>query len=135
MRLTHFVSIAGAALLFGGFYFGSTANAAEGANPPCKAPANLTDLEQPLPRTSARIAAGESIKIIAIGSSSTAGSGASKPEASYPSQLAVELTRQFPRSQVTVINRGINGQESGDMLARLKADVIDEKPTLVIWQV
>lgn len=134
MRLTHFL-IAGTALAFGGFYFASTAIAAEGANPPCKAPANLTDLEQPLPHTTARIAAGEPVKIVAIGSSSTAGAGASKPEASYPNRLAVELAAQFPRSQVTVINRGTNGQESADMLARLKTDVLEEKPTLVIWQV
>src|SRR4051794_3269215 len=106
MRLTHF-SLVAAALLFGGFSFVSEANA-EGANPPCKAPANLTDLEQPLSRTTARIAAGEPVKIVAIGSSSTAGSGASKPEASYPSRLAVELAAHFPRSQVTVINRGTN---------------------------
>ena len=134
MRLTHFLTL-GAALVFGGFYFASLANAADGANPPCKAPPNLTDLEQPLPRTTARIAAGEPVKIVTIGSSSTAGAGASKPEASYPSRLAVELAAQFPHSQVTVINRGANGQEAGDMLARLKTDVLDEKPTLVIWQV
>src|SRR6478735_2038755 len=122
MRLTHF-SLFGAALVFGGFYFASAAGAAEGANPPCKAPTNLTDLEQPLPRTTARLAAGESVTIVAIGSSSTAGAGASKPEASYPSRLAVELAAEFPRSQVTVINRGTNGQEAADMLARLKTDV------------
>jgi ABC-type Fe3+-hydroxamate transport system substrate-binding protein len=133
MSLTHFLLV-GAALLFGGFYFDSAANA-EGANPPCKAPANLTDLEEPLPHTTARIAAGEPVTIVAIGSSSTAGAGASKPEASYPNRLAVELAAQFPRSQVTVINRGMNGQESSDMLARLKSDVLNEKPTLVIWQV
>jgi lysophospholipase L1-like esterase len=134
MRLTHFFTVS-AALLLGGFYFDSAAIASETANPPCKAPANLTDIEQPLPHVTARIAAGEPVKIVAIGSSSTAGSGASKPEASYPSRLAVELSAQFPRSQITVINRGVNGQESGDMLARLKADVLDDKPTLVIWQV
>jgi hypothetical protein len=134
MRLTHFLLV-GAALVFGGFYFDSSVSAAESANPPCKAPTNLTDLEEPLPHTTARIAANEPVKIVAIGSSSTAGAGASKPEASYPNRLAVELATQFPRSQVTVVNRGANGQESGDMLARLKGDVLDEKPTLVIWQV
>jgi len=135
MRLSHSLFFTSVALLFGGFYFVSAARAAEGGPPPCKAPASLTDLEQPLPHTAARIAAGEPVKIVTIGSSSTAGSGASKPDASYPSRLAVDLAAQFPRAQVTVINRGINGQESGDMLARLKADVLDEKPTLVIWQV
>lgn len=124
-----------AALVFGGFCFASaSARAAEPA-PPCKAPPSLTDLGHPLPHTSARLAAGEPLKIVAVGSSSTAGAGASSPTASYPSRLAVELSAQFPKSHITVVNRGVNGQESGDMLARMKSDVIDEKPDLVIWQV
>jgi lysophospholipase L1-like esterase len=81
-----------------------------------------------------RLTAGEPVKIVAIGSSSTAGAGASGPATSYPNRLAVELSTLFPDSEITVINRGINGQESGDMLARIKADVLDEKPALVIWQ-
>ncbi|HVG50313.1 MAG TPA: GDSL-type esterase/lipase family protein [Xanthobacteraceae bacterium] len=134
MRINSLIAVT-AALLFGGFCFASGTTRASEPAPPCKAPAALTDLEQTLPHTSALIAAGEPVKIIAIGSSSTAGSGASSPAASYPSRLAVELGRQFPRSKITMINRGINGQESGDILARLKTDVIDEKPDLVLWQV
>jgi acyl-CoA thioesterase-1 len=121
-----------AALVFGGFCFDSAHAAETVAN--CKVPSVLTDLEQTLPNTTAHIAAGDPIKIIAIGSSSTAGAGASTPAASYPSRLEAELTQQFPGAQITVLNRGINGQESADMLARLKTDVIDERPTLVIWQ-
>jgi lysophospholipase L1-like esterase len=126
------LAVVAAALAFGGFCFGSKAAAAEGI--PCKAPTTLTDLEQPLPNTSARLAAGEPVKIIAIGSSSTAGAGASMPAASFPSRLAIELAAQFPNAQITVLNRGVNGQESSDILARLKTDAIDERPTLVIWQ-
>ncbi|MGZ5836623.1 MAG: SGNH/GDSL hydrolase family protein [Xanthobacteraceae bacterium] len=100
----------------------------------CKSQPALTDIGQSLSNTSARLAAGEPIKIVAIGSSSTAGAGASSPDASYPSRLQVELSAQYPDAQITVINRGINGQESGDMLARLKSDVIAERPSLVIWQ-
>lgn len=105
-----------AALAFGGFCFASGMVRAAEPAPPCKAPASVTDIEYPLPRTSALIAAGQPVKIVAIGSSSTAGSGASTPAASYPSRLAVELGERFPNSKITVINRGINGQELGDIL-------------------
>jgi acyl-CoA thioesterase-1 len=81
-----------------------------------------------------RLAAHEPIKIVAIGSSSTAGAGASLPAASYPSRLAVELGKIYPDVPITVLNRGINGQDAAEMIARFKQDVIDEKPDLVIWQ-
>lgn len=82
-----------------------------------------------------RLAAGQPIKIVAIGSSSTFGAGASSPAASYPSQLEVELGKHFPGQAFTVVNRGVNGEEAGDMLARFDTQVIAEHPHLVLWQV
>ena len=41
----------------------------------------------------------------------------------------------FPGHEITVLNRGVNGEEAADMLARLDTDVIAEKPDLVLWQV
>ncbi len=107
------------------------------ARPPisCGAPAELTRLDFPLAHTARRIAALQPLKIVAIGSSSTAGAGASSPAASYPSRLAVELQGYFPRQRITVLNRGVNGEVARDMLARLDRAVIAEKPDLVIWQV
>lgn len=101
----------------------------------CGVPADLTRLATPLTRTAKHLASGEPIKIVAIGSSSTAGAGASSPAHSYPSRLAVELAALFPKQQITVVNRGVNGEEARDMLARFDAEVIAEKPDLVIWQV
>src|SRR5262249_46787554 len=45
-------------------------------------------LDFPLPHTARKIAAGEPITIVALGSSSTAGAGASSSAAAYPSRLA-----------------------------------------------
>lgn len=101
----------------------------------CGAPAELTRLDHPLNRLSRRIAGGHPIKIVAIGSSSTAGAGASSPAMSYPSRLQVELQALLPRVPVTVVNRGANGEEARDMVARFERDVFSEKPDLVIWQV
>jgi acyl-CoA thioesterase I len=89
----------------------------------------------PLPRMGRRLAGRQPVKIVALGSSSTFGAGASTSAASYPSRLAVELSRHFPGHDITVLNRGVNGDEAADMLARLDAAVIAEKPDLVLWQV
>jgi acyl-CoA thioesterase I len=100
----------------------------------CKVVANQDRLDYPLVRVSRHLESDRAIKIVAIGSSSTAGAGASSPEANYPSRLEAELTRHFLWHDVTVLNRGVNGEEAGDMLARFGTSVIDEKPDLVIWQ-
>jgi acyl-CoA thioesterase-1 len=102
--------------------------------PSCTAPAELTRIDHPLPRTARRLAAGQPIKIVAIGSSSTFGAGASSPEMSYPSRLEAELKALFPRVSIAVINSGVNGEIARDMLARFDDDVIAEKPDIVVWQ-
>lgn len=104
-------------------------------NTECGVPAELTHLGVPLQRTAKHLASGEPLKIVAIGSSSTAGAGASSPAHSYPSRLAAELAALFPKQQITVVNHGANGDETQGMLARFERDVIAEKPDLVIWQV
>jgi acyl-CoA thioesterase I len=88
----------------------------------------------PLRRTARRLAAGQPLKIVALGSSSTVGLGASSPSASYPSRLAVELIDRFPKSDVTVLNRGVSGEEAPDMVARIETSVAVQEPDLVIWQ-
>lgn len=105
------------------------------AAPNCSAPDDVTRLMNPLSRTGKRIAAGETVKIVAVGSSSTAGAGASSPDKSYPSRLAIELKDRFPSQPITVINRGVNGEEAADMVKRLDDGVLSEKPDLILWQV
>ena len=41
----------------------------------------------------------------------------------------------FRDHEITVLNRGVNGEEARDMLARFETTVIAEKPDLVLWQV
>lgn len=102
--------------------------------PGCHVQAELVRLANPLPRIARKLSAGAPITIVAIGSSSTAGAGASKPEMSYPSRLQAELATEFPRQQIKVVNRGVNGEEIKDMLRRFDGAVLAEKPDLVIWQ-
>jgi acyl-CoA thioesterase-1 len=111
------------------------ARAETAAAPVCTAPADLTRLINPLKHVTQRIAAGLPLTIVAIGSSSTAGAGASSPAMNYPSRLAVELKTLFPDVPITVVNRGVNGEESKEMIARFDRDVFAENPDLVLWQV
>ncbi|MGD0634644.1 MAG: SGNH/GDSL hydrolase family protein [Beijerinckiaceae bacterium] len=75
------------------------------------------------------------LRVIAFGSSSTQGAGASSPSASYPAQLQVDLMRMVPKGEtVEVVNRGIGGQDADDMIQRLQSDVIAPRPNVVIWQ-
>jgi len=101
----------------------------------CSAPAELTHFDRPLLHTMQWIASGKPLTIVAIGSSSTAGAGASSPAATYPSRLAAALKARFPGHVITVLNRGVNGQETDDMMARFSTDVIAARPQLVLWQV
>src|ERR1043166_2099449 len=105
------------------------------AAPKCVVSPELARFQMPLSRVALRLSGGLPLKIVAIGSSSTFGAGASSPANSYPSRLEVELGRHFAGHALTVINRGVNGEEAGEMVARFQSGVIAENPHLVIWQV
>jgi acyl-CoA thioesterase I len=105
------------------------------ASPVCSISPQQARFALPLVQIARRLASRQPIKIIALGSSSTYGAGASTSAAAYPSRLAEELTQRFPGQAFTVLNRGVNGEEASDMLARLDAAVLAEKPDLVLWQV
>jgi acyl-CoA thioesterase I len=112
---------------------GSASAAAQ--EPACRAPSEVYRFDDPLERVVKRIGSGQPLKIVTIGSSSTAGAGATSPAASYPSRLEAELQERLPGLTVTVVNRGVNGEVATDMVKRFEADVFAEKPDLIIWQV
>jgi len=107
---------------------------AETPAPTCDAPLDLLRLANPLSHLAQKLATRDPIIIVALGSSSTAGAGASSPAARYPSRLEVELKQYFPNRSITVLNRGVNGEEVGDMLKRFDKAVVAAKPDLVLWQ-
>jgi acyl-CoA thioesterase-1 len=65
-----------------------------------------------LPNTARAIRRGEALVIVAIGSSSTQGVGASDQAHTYPALLAEELQRRWPRLAVTVVNKGVGGERA-----------------------
>jgi lysophospholipase L1-like esterase len=88
-----------------------------------------------LPHVAGRLSRHEPLTIVAFGSSSTEGVGASSPAHAYPARLQVDLAALVPAGEtVTVINRGIGGEDVDDMMMRLGRDVVAASPDLVIWQ-
>ncbi|HTS14218.1 MAG TPA: SGNH/GDSL hydrolase family protein [Candidatus Sulfotelmatobacter sp.] len=100
----------------------------------CSAPEELTGFRVPLPNTARAIRHGKALVIVAIGSSSTEGFGASDQAHTYPARLAEELRRRWPRLAVTVINKGVGGEMTAQTMARFERDVVAYRPQLVIWQ-
>lgn len=88
----------------------------------------------PLPSLQSELRGGGGLVIVALGSSSTEGAGASGPHAAYPARLEAALRRALPGFGLRVVNAGRSGETSDEMVARLDADVLAHVPDLVIWQ-
>jgi lysophospholipase L1-like esterase len=102
---------------------------------PCHSARGVSKSMGSLPHVASKLAAGQPVVIVAFGSSSTDGYGASSPEFKYPNRLAAQLRRQYPTADITVVNRGKGGEDAPEMMKRLQAEVIDMHPDMVIWQV
>ena len=101
----------------------------------CKSPRDLAKLSVPLDAARAAMVREQDFRIVALGSSSTQGAGASGPKMCYPAQLEAELNRRFhPDKRFEVVNLGVGGETAADMLARIDPQVLAQKPQLVIWQ-
>ncbi len=122
----------------GGQAFATLANADNAAgkslNYACGVPARLALSRAPVRVFAAAVARRQSVTIVALGSSSTQGVGATSASRSYPAQLEAELKRMYQSTSVVVVNAGIGGQTAAQMLSRLEHDVLRLKPQLVIWQ-
>jgi hypothetical protein len=104
-------------------------------------PAQFVDFRLPLPQLATALQRDAPVRIVAIGSSSTAGRGDVVP---YPHRLEMYLRSKygedrFPKRsfnlKIDVLNRGKGGEEAVEEILRFDADVLAENPALVIWQV
>jgi lysophospholipase L1-like esterase len=102
---------------------------------PCLPPKGGPKSFSSLPHVANKLATGKPVVIVAFGSSSTQGYGASAPEYTYPNRLAEQLRRHYPAAGITVVNAGVGGEDAPEMAKRLQSTVIDQHPDLVIWQV
>ena len=90
--------------------------------------------EAQLARVARLRAQGQSVRVVVLGSSSTAGAGASRPELGYVAQLAHLLRGTWGADAVTVFNKGVGGDTLTQELARRDRDVYALNPDLVIVQ-
>lgn len=77
----------------------------------------------------------QALRIVAIGSSSTYGIGASSPTHAYPAVLEALLREQAPRLEIDVMNLGVSGELTKQAAERIGFDIVRQRPTLLIWQV
>lgn len=82
-----------------------------------------------------RAAVGDgALTILALGSSSVEGAGASPPELGFAPLLEAGLEARLPGVEVTVINRGIGGETAKDTADRMARELAAHPADLVIWQ-
>ncbi|MGY8636306.1 SGNH/GDSL hydrolase family protein [Bradyrhizobium sp. 14AA] len=98
---------------------------------PLEFPVQAIPFGRPLTHFAGRVRGGQA-RVVAIGSSTTAGEGGIAP---YPQRLLADLRIRFPNAGIEVINRGVGGEEAPAELKRFDHDVFDLNPDLVIWQV
>jgi len=100
--------------------------------PTVEFPASIIDLKHQLVRFRQALTGQGRARIVAMGSSSTAGRADVVP---YPYRLEMYLRQDYSNGRIDVLNRGVGGQEANEELDRFETDIFHDDPALVIWQV
>jgi acyl-CoA thioesterase-1 len=116
------------------FFLLGLSGSAFAADASCSGSQPLFSMPVKLEHVASKLRLQEPVRILAIGSSSTQGVGASAPAFSYPAQLQDDLARVW-KGTVRVENAGKGGETIPETLRRLEAALRADKPDLVIWQV
>ena len=99
---------------------------------PPQIPVKALPLEHDLTNFATRLEGTGPIRMVALGSSSTAGEGDIPP---YPHRLEMLLRASLSNRWIDVLNRGLGGEEAPKECKRIASDVLTENPCLVIWQI
>lgn len=108
---------------------------AEPMAPACKVSDAFYAMSGKLDRAAKRLKEDNPFRILVVGSSSTAGVGATKPDRAYTERLEQELEDRLTGVEVDVIARGIGGETAIGAEARMVKEVAAARPDLVIWQI
>jgi acyl-CoA thioesterase I len=105
-------------------------------SPECRSKRIVGEMfRRPLKALNRAVRAKKTVKVLAIGSSSTVGVGASSPAATYVANLETTLEGSFKGMNFDVIGRGMSGEVAQGAADRMKREVEETKPDLVVWQV
>ncbi len=106
--------------------------------PTLEFPASIVDLKHPLDNFRTALAGTGPVRIVAMGSSSTAGLD---NVVAYPARLELYLRKHFkehdqrPNIRIDVLNRGKGGEEANLEVPRFNDDIFADNPSLLLWQV
>jgi lysophospholipase L1-like esterase len=103
-------------------------------SPQCDVPSSSIAAPAPLPNVTATLETRKTVRVLAIGSSSTFGVGASSGSKNYPAQLTDILEKALKGINVEIINRGVSGEVAKTTAERLRVEVALTHPDLVLWQ-
>jgi hypothetical protein len=92
-------------------------------------PVRPTAFQYDLPNLADRLKGVGPVKIVALGSSTTAGEGGI---VAYPYRLVARLRERYSNFMIDVLNRGVGGEEAPVERDRMERDVIAEEPSLVM---
>ena len=109
-----------------------TANAQQ--QDPCAVPGYLLFGDSALERVSAAVQKTKELKIAVVGTASSVLPGADGADNAYPARLEAALSRRLPGVKTTVVAYAKPRQTAGEMSKILQKLLLEEKPTLVIWQ-
>ncbi len=91
----------------------------------CDTHADLFNFRHPLRKLTESLTKPGKTKLVAIGSSSTAGEGDVVP---YPARLEILLREHFHDRMIEVLNRGVGGQEATSELLRFSPTCWRRRP-------
>jgi lysophospholipase L1-like esterase len=105
-------------------------------SPDCRTKRMAGELfRRPLRSMRRAVASKSQVKVLAIGSSSTVGVGASSPTAAYVARLETSLEGAVKGLDFDVVGRGLSGEVAQGAADRMKKEIEEVKPDLVVWQV
>jgi hypothetical protein len=100
----------------------------------CAVPGYLLFGDNALDRVHAAVAKEKTLRIVVLGGTSSTLPGPDGASFSYPARLQVALSDRLPGVQVVVVPRLMQRKTAADMADSIEKLLVDEKPSLVIWQ-
>jgi lysophospholipase L1-like esterase len=105
-------------------------------SPECRSKRPVGELfRRPLRAVSRAVRSKRQVRVLAIGSSSTVGVGATSASAAYVARLETSLEGSLKGMDIDVVGRGLSGEVAQGAADRMRKEVAETRPDLVVWQV